>query len=164
MELLGEIILNPAHEAVSHEALKSTIHKNASSMDPFTVSSEAIHYTSYRVLIYLFRITISDSLQLVLRIMCIQLHLNKSKNSTIISTLERILLSVVLDKLTDRHLLLKLVLISVRFLLLECQWYLIVINLSSLLLCCSRETMRCSTLLFQLLLRLPAGTILTSSP
>jgi len=48
VELLSQIVLHPTYEATQHEALKTTIHKNASPLDPFTISTEAIHYTAFR--------------------------------------------------------------------------------------------------------------------
>ena len=48
VELLAEVVLNPAYDAVQIEALKPTIVKSASSLDPYVVSTESIHYTSYR--------------------------------------------------------------------------------------------------------------------
>jgi mitochondrial-processing peptidase subunit beta len=48
VELLGQVVLQPAFDSVRVEALKATIHKNASSMDPFTISTESAHYTAFR--------------------------------------------------------------------------------------------------------------------
>lgn len=48
VELLSQLVLQPAFEPVQVEALKATIHKNASSMDPYTISTESAHYTAYR--------------------------------------------------------------------------------------------------------------------
>lgn len=48
VELLAEVVLNPTYDPVQIEALKPTIHKSASSLDPYVVSTESIHYTSYR--------------------------------------------------------------------------------------------------------------------
>lgn len=48
VELLSQIVLQPSYETVAHEALKATIHKNASPMDPYTLSLESVHYTAYR--------------------------------------------------------------------------------------------------------------------
>lgn len=41
-------MLNPTFEAVQVEALKASLHKNASSMDPYTISTESVHYTAFR--------------------------------------------------------------------------------------------------------------------
>jgi predicted Zn-dependent peptidase len=49
VELLSQIVLHPNYEAVSHEALKASIHKAASPMDPYTISTESVHYTAFRV-------------------------------------------------------------------------------------------------------------------
>ena len=64
VELLSQIVLKPNYDAVEHEALKTSIHKKACSMDPEIVSSEALHYTSFRVHLILFRITTWVSLQM----------------------------------------------------------------------------------------------------
>lgn len=46
--MLSQLVLQPAYESVQVEALKANIHKNASSMDPYTISTESAHYTAYR--------------------------------------------------------------------------------------------------------------------
>lgn len=48
MELLSQVVLQPAFDPVQVEALKATLHKNASSMDPYTISTESAHYTAFR--------------------------------------------------------------------------------------------------------------------
>lgn len=48
VELLSQIILNPNYEATQHEALKATLHKQASPMDPYVIATESVHYTAYR--------------------------------------------------------------------------------------------------------------------
>ena len=48
VELLSEVVLRPAYDPVQVEALKSSIHKGASSMDPYTISTESVHYTAFR--------------------------------------------------------------------------------------------------------------------
>jgi hypothetical protein len=42
-------VLRPKYDAVEHEAIKTTIHKNASPLDPEIISNESAHYTSFRV-------------------------------------------------------------------------------------------------------------------
>ena len=49
VELLSQIVLQPNFEATQHEALKATLHKQASPMDPYVIATESAHYTAYRV-------------------------------------------------------------------------------------------------------------------
>jgi predicted Zn-dependent peptidase len=49
VELLSQIILNPSFEATQHEALKASLHKQASPMDPYVIATESVHYTAFRV-------------------------------------------------------------------------------------------------------------------
>jgi predicted Zn-dependent peptidase len=49
VDLLSEIVVNPLYDSVQVEALKSSLYKNASSMDPYTVSTESVHFTAFRV-------------------------------------------------------------------------------------------------------------------
>jgi len=48
VELLSQVVLQPTFEPVQIEALKATVHKGASSMDPYTISTESAHYTAFR--------------------------------------------------------------------------------------------------------------------
>lgn len=48
VELLAQVVLHPSFEPVQVEALKAAVHKGASSMDPYTISTESVHYTAYR--------------------------------------------------------------------------------------------------------------------
>jgi processing peptidase subunit beta len=48
VELLSQVVLHPTYETVQVEALKASIHKAASPMDPFVISTESVHYTAYR--------------------------------------------------------------------------------------------------------------------
>jgi processing peptidase subunit beta len=48
VDLLSEIVLNPTFDSVQVEAIKPQLHKNASSMDPYTISTESVHYTAFR--------------------------------------------------------------------------------------------------------------------
>lgn len=48
VELLSQVVLHPTFDPVQVEALKATLHKNASPMDPYTISTESVHYTAYR--------------------------------------------------------------------------------------------------------------------
>jgi processing peptidase subunit beta len=48
VDLLSQVVLHPTFDAVQVEALKASVHKSASSMDPFTISTEAAHYTAFR--------------------------------------------------------------------------------------------------------------------
>ena len=49
VELLSQIVLHPTYEATQHEALKSSLHKQASPMDPYVIATESVHYTAFRV-------------------------------------------------------------------------------------------------------------------
>lgn len=49
VELLSQVVLQPSYDATEHEALKVGIHARASPMDPYTISTESVHYTAYRV-------------------------------------------------------------------------------------------------------------------
>jgi processing peptidase subunit beta len=48
VELLSQIVLHPNYDATEHEALKTSIHSRASPMDPYTISTESVHYTAFR--------------------------------------------------------------------------------------------------------------------
>jgi processing peptidase subunit beta len=48
VELLSQVVLHPSFDPVQIEALKSSLHKGASSMDPHTISTESVHYTAFR--------------------------------------------------------------------------------------------------------------------
>lgn len=49
VELLSQIVLHPNYESTEIEALKTSVHARASPMDPYTISTETLHYTAYRV-------------------------------------------------------------------------------------------------------------------
>ena len=49
VELLSQIVLHPTYEATQHEALKSSLHKQASPLDPYVIATESVHYTAFRV-------------------------------------------------------------------------------------------------------------------
>ena len=133
-------------------------------MDAYTISTESVHYTAFRVSNRIYRITISGSLPVVIKMLSIQSLLNKSKSSIILSMLEKILLfleqgmSIMLLWLIksvvdlDQHQ---------RPEFLRCP---IQIDLISLLLSCINEMIRSLTLPFLWLLKHLAGTILISSP
>lgn len=48
VELLSQVVLHPTYETVQVEALKASIHKAASPMDPYVISTESVHYTAFR--------------------------------------------------------------------------------------------------------------------
>jgi len=48
ISFLSEVILKPTFESVQVEALKSSIYKNASTMDPFKNTLQMVHYTAFR--------------------------------------------------------------------------------------------------------------------
>ena len=50
VELLSQIVLQPSYEAIEHEALNTKLHAKASPMDPYTISTESVHYTAFRVI------------------------------------------------------------------------------------------------------------------
>lgn len=49
VELLSQVVLQPAYESVEVEALKTKLHAKASPLDPYTISTESVHYTAFRV-------------------------------------------------------------------------------------------------------------------
>ena len=48
MTFLSEVILKPTFESVQVESLKSSIYKNASSMNPYETTLQSVHYTAFR--------------------------------------------------------------------------------------------------------------------
>jgi hypothetical protein len=90
VELLSQIVLKPSYEATEHEALKVPIHKNASSMDPYTISTESVHYTAYRVRSCLVRITTWANPAPETRTSSTRSPRNRSRNSTTTSMSVRI--------------------------------------------------------------------------
>lgn len=164
VELLSQIVLQPSYETVAHEALKATIHKNASPMDPYTLSLESVHYTAYRVTPFLLRTTISDNLHLVTKMLSTLSLPNRLSNTMIISMLGATLLSaeqVISMVKTSPH---KLELTSVQFppsAPLKSQT---VIVLSSPPPFSINVTTKCSTPVFLLPSKLLAGMILITLP
>ena len=61
VDLLSELVVNPLYDSVQVEALKGTIYKNATSMDPYTVTTESVHYTAFRVYVLSLRIISLDN-------------------------------------------------------------------------------------------------------
>ena len=93
--MLSQIILKPNYDAVEHEALKASIHSRAATMDPYTISTESVHYTAFRVSLSPYRTITSASPQLETRTLFTPLLLNKSSSTITIFMLERISSSVV---------------------------------------------------------------------
>ena len=48
VSFLSEVVLRPTFESVQVESLKSTIYKNASSMNPYETTLQNVHYTAFR--------------------------------------------------------------------------------------------------------------------
>ncbi len=164
VELLSQIVLQPSYETVAHEALKAAIHKNASPMDPYTLSLESVHYTAYRVTPFLLRTTISDNLHLVTKMLSTLSLPNRLSNTMIISMLGATLLSaeqVISMVKTSPH---KLELTSVQFQPSAPLKSQTVIVLSSPPPFSINVTTKCSTPVFLLPSKLLAGMILITLP
>lgn len=164
VELLSQIVLQPTYEATEHEALKVGVHARASPMDPYTISTESVHYTAYRVQSSSCRIILWDSLPKVLEMLSSLSPPTKSNSITTTSMSAGTSLSAEPVTLMGRPCSTKSAITLARSPPSESVKFPTVTNLFSHPLCSTSVTTRCLTLASQLPSKPPAGTIPTSSP